>query len=80
MTKCASKTGIHFGKGGKPFREKEKSAGYQYFLHFPKCFQKAVSNGSLKFMIVSYNVKIVKFKYSKSIFCNKLNASQVKNI
>ena len=27
---------------------KEKNAGYQHFLLFPKCFQKAITSGSLK--------------------------------
>ena len=31
---------------------KEENAGYQHFLLFPQCFQKALSSGSLKVGIV----------------------------
>ena len=31
---------------------KEENAGYQYFLLFPQCFQKALSSRSLKVRIV----------------------------
>ena len=31
---------------------KEKNAGYQHFLLFPQCFQKALSSGSLKVVIM----------------------------
>ena len=31
---------------------KGENAGHQHFLPFPKCFQKALSSGSLKFGIV----------------------------
>ena len=32
--------------------EKGENAGYQHFLHFPQCFQKASSLGPLKVVIV----------------------------
>ena len=36
---------------------KEENAGYQHFLYFPQCFQKALSSRSLKVGIVWYRVK-----------------------
>ena len=36
---------------------KEENAGYQHFLLFPQCFQKAISLGSLKARIVWERVK-----------------------
>ena len=35
----------------------EENAGYQHFLHFQQCFQKASLPGLLKPMIVWYRVK-----------------------
>ena len=37
---------------------KEENAGYQHFLLFPQCFQKASPLGSLKVGIVWYRVKM----------------------
>ena len=37
---------------------KGENAGYQFFLHFPQCFQKAFSQGVLKVGIVSQRVTV----------------------
>ena len=36
---------------------KEENAGYQHFLLFPQCFQKAFSSSASKVVIVSERVK-----------------------
>ena len=44
---------------------KEENAGYQHFLLFPQCFQKASSLGSLKVGIVRQRVKLENYIFTK---------------
>ena len=48
---------------------KGENAGYQHFLHFPQCFQRAFNFRSLKVEIVSYRVTKQISYFTSHLFC-----------
>ena len=75
---CDQITEIYFGRE-ENIVGKGENAGYQYFLLFPQCFQKASFTQLLKVVIVLYFLYFVFFRkclllcHTQVMKCNNVN-------